>query len=60
VMTLEKTLSYILLAGVAVAVQIGVMVYGWGLSPKSLWWIIGIGMFGLASLRVISDKIGVK
>ena len=23
-----------------------VMIHGWGLSPKSYWWIIGVGTFG--------------
>jgi hypothetical protein len=34
----------------AIAIAIGnsilVMMYGWGLEPKSYWWIIGMGLLG--------------
>ena len=38
----------------AVIFSILVMIYGWGLEPKSWWWIIGIGFFGqLFALLII-------
>ena len=29
-----------------VGLSILVMIKGWGLEPKSWWWIIGVGVFG--------------
>ncbi len=31
---------------IGIGVQILVMINGWGLEPKSYWWIIGISLFG--------------
>jgi len=30
----------------SVGMSVLVMIYGWGLEPKSWWWIIGVGFFG--------------
>lgn len=30
----------------SITVTVGVMVYGWGLEPKSWWWIIGMYFIG--------------
>jgi RsiW-degrading membrane proteinase PrsW (M82 family) len=39
-----------LLAGftvvIALLIQIGVLIYGWGLIPKDWWWIVGINLLG--------------
>ena len=32
---------------VSVATTVCVMIYGWGLSPKSWWWIIGMYLIGI-------------
>ena len=43
---LRKFLVFIFGVCLAVALSILVMIHGWGLEPKSWWWIIGIGVFG--------------
>ena len=30
---------------IGISLSITVMIYGWGLEPKSWWWIIGGGIF---------------
>jgi len=30
---------------IAIALSVLVMIKGWGLEPKSWWWIIGVGVF---------------
>jgi hypothetical protein len=42
---------------IAILMQIGVMIYGWGLEPQSWWWIIGIGFFGLFGHLIIGSKL---
>ena len=37
----------------AMAVGILIMIKGWGLEPKSWWWIIVIGFFGHLIAQVI-------
>ena len=44
---------------IAVSASILTMIYGWGLTPKSWWWIIGMGIFGpLFGMTIM--KIGEK
>lgn len=43
---LRKFLTMVFGVLIAVACQIGAMIYGWGVHPQSWFWIIGIGMFG--------------
>ena len=31
---------------ISLSISITVMIYGWGLSPKSWWWIIGMYLIG--------------
>ena len=40
-----------------IVLSILVMIYGWGLEPKSWWWIIGGGVFGMTFIRTLFDKI---
>jgi len=54
---IEKVLSQLFLMSLAVALQIVVMMLGWGLHPQSWWWIIGGGVFGITVLRVLADHI---
>uniref|UniRef100_A0A6H1ZAA0 Uncharacterized protein n=1 Tax=viral metagenome TaxID=1070528 RepID=A0A6H1ZAA0_9ZZZZ len=44
---------------VAVLTSILVMIHGWGLEPKSWWWIIGVSALGytLSSLFMGAAKI---
>ena len=39
----SKLLATLFLQACSVAIQVGVMIYGWGLQPKSWGWIIGMG-----------------
>lgn len=41
----------------AIASSVLVMIYGWGLTPKSWWWIIGVGLFGQMVIRVLLDRL---
>lgn len=40
-----------------VLLSLGVMVYGYGVQPRSWWWIIGGGVIGITALRWLSDKL---
>lgn len=33
------------------------MIYGWGIHPRSWWWIIGVGFFGQAAIQVVVSSI---
>ena len=41
---LAKFIAMIALFFTGIAIGILVMIYGWGLEPKSWWWIIGGGI----------------
>ena len=43
---MSKIISAISLTALGILLTVGIMVYGWGLTPQSWWWIIG-GGFGL-------------
>ncbi len=43
---LSKILAYLFLLTCAVTLSILIMIHGWGLTPKSWWWIIGGGVVG--------------
>uniref|UniRef100_A0A6M3IS46 Uncharacterized protein n=1 Tax=viral metagenome TaxID=1070528 RepID=A0A6M3IS46_9ZZZZ len=43
---------------IAVGLSILVMIKGWGLEPKSWWWIIGVGIFGQIFAQLIV-KLGI-
>jgi hypothetical protein len=56
-----KALAYLVaqlacIAGVVV-LQILVFVFGWGLTPRSWWWILGVGVGGGVVLKVLGDAI---
>ena len=58
---LGKALSYLVaqlacIAGVIV-LQILVLIFGWGLTPKSWWWILGAGIGGGLVFKVLGDAI---
>jgi hypothetical protein len=50
---LTKLLANILIVAVLVLCNIGVMIYGWGLTPRSWWWIVGVGFFVTVFVNVI-------
>ncbi len=54
---MSKLLAYVFILGVLVAGQVAVMIYGWGLQPRSWWWIVGFGFFGNLFLHFIADKL---
>ena len=54
---MNKFIALLFVVSVAVGLQVAVMIFGWGLSPKSWWWIIGIGLFGQAFMKMIGDKV---
>jgi hypothetical protein len=55
--SLSKFLAILLLLGVAVGLGVAIMIYGWGLHPRSWWWIIGGGVFGQAFVKVVWEKV---
>lgn len=42
---MNKFISMIALWALTMLVGILTMIHGWGLEPKSWWWIIGAGIF---------------
>jgi len=38
---------------IAIVVSVLVMINGWGLEPKSWWWIIGVNFIGLAFAQLL-------
>jgi hypothetical protein len=56
-MTLSKFLAMLFVAALLIGLSVLVMMFGWGLEPKSWWWIIGAGIFGNTALRALAQKI---
>ena len=54
---MNKAIATIFVIFMLVAMQIVVMIYGWGLEPKSWGIIIGVGFFGTIIMRLIGDKV---
>lgn len=50
-------LSRLFLIILTVGLQILVMVFGWGVHPQSWMWIIGGGIFGILTIRVVAEKL---
>lgn len=55
---MTKFVANLFMIAVLVLCNIGVMIYGWGLTPRSWWWIIGVGFFVTVFLKVVWDLIG--
>jgi hypothetical protein len=53
---MNKLLAVTFVWFATVAMSVCTMIYGWGLEPKSWWWIIGAGIFG-RFLLIILDQI---
>jgi len=45
---------------ISMVTSIAVFVYGWGLSPKSWWWIIGMNLIGNISAILIIQIAKIK
>jgi len=54
---MNKIIALLFTLGCTIALGIAVMIYGWGLHPRSWWWIIGGGIFGQVFLRIIGEII---
>ena len=54
---MSKILALFFVFAVLVGMSILTMIYGWGLEPKSWWWIIGVGVFGQVFMKVIGNKV---
>lgn len=52
-----KLLANVFCLALIVLISILTMIYGWGLTPKSWWWIIGCGFFAALFIRLVADKI---
>ncbi len=57
---LRGLLAMMFVLALHVLLQVGVMIYGWGLQPKSWWWIAGGGIVGVTALRALADKLSDK
>jgi predicted membrane protein len=54
---LNKLVANIAMLAVILSMEAAAMIYGWGLKPRSWWWIIGIGFFANIGVRILSDKM---
>lgn len=54
---LSKITALFLLAVLSTVLQVLVLIYGWGLQPKSWWWIIGVGIFWAPAVRSWMEKV---
>lgn len=56
-MTLARFVAQSAVIALMVLCSILVNIYGWGLTPKSWWWIIGVGFFVFVVLRRMLDEL---
>lgn len=54
---MAKAIAILAVIGAMAAMQIAVGIYGWGLTPQSWWWIIGVGVFGQAFVRAVGARV---
>ena len=54
---LTQLLALTAVFALAVAITIGTMILGYGLWPKSWWWVIGLGVFGHIFAKVLIDRV---
>jgi hypothetical protein len=40
---------------IAIGVSLCVMINGWGLQPKNLWWVIGGSLFGQVCAQIVVE-----
>ena len=53
----SKFIANIFILALVVGTQITVMIYGWGLKPRSWWWIIGVGFFVNMFLLHVAERL---
>ena len=56
-MTLQKFLANVFIIALMVACSVLSNIYGWGLTPHSWGWIIGVGFFVMVFLRIVGDQL---
>jgi RsiW-degrading membrane proteinase PrsW (M82 family) len=54
---LSKLFALLFVLSLTIGLQILSYIYGWGMQPRSWWWIIGVGIFGHAFSMMIAQKI---
>lgn len=50
-------LAFLAYAAMAVGINVLVLIHGWGLTPKSWWWIIGVGVFMSIVVHTIGTRV---
>lgn len=53
---MTTAIAQVLLLAAGLGLSILVLILGWGLTPRSWWWILG-GSVGLRSLLALSEAI---
>lgn len=43
---MTKFLAVLAVTAMSIVLGVAILMYGWGLEPKSWWWIIGGGVVG--------------
>lgn len=54
---MDRVLAIMFVLCLCVASSICVMMFGWGMTPKNWWWIIGVGVFGQTVLSSLAQKV---
>jgi len=52
-----KIVAAIAIMSATVGLQVLVLMYGWGLTPRSWWWILGGGIVGTIVVRAIGERV---
>ncbi|HLZ49118.1 MAG TPA: hypothetical protein VKP61_00065 [Candidatus Acidoferrum sp.] len=51
---MSKLLARITVLALLILLSVATMIYGWGLTPRSWGWIVGMGFFGNVALMVLN------
>ena len=54
---MEKLLAILFVVALSVGASICVMMFGWGMTPKNWWWIVGVGLFGQTVLTSLMQAL---
>lgn len=57
---LAKLIANFTLIASGIGLSFLVLIYGWGLTPQSYWWIIGGGIFGHTVLYAMREVVNKK
>jgi len=55
--SMEKLLAILFVVALSVGASICVMMFGWGMTPKNWWWIVGVGLFGQTVLTSLMQAL---